>query len=94
MRVGPTISTIDLVLQSDIVSWRIFGYNSMVRITTKDVDAWWLGIVDGGSIPKTSIVIGGHQIKDNMLQFDLRSSRLGLFRSANCANFDFNSTDK
>lgn len=96
-RVGPTVPTIDLVLQSNNVFWRIFGSNSMVRITTKDVDAWCLGVVDGGSSPKTSIVIGGHQIEDNLLQFDLQSSMLGfssslLFRSTNCANFDFNST--
>ncbi|CAI9785659.1 unnamed protein product [Fraxinus pennsylvanica] len=96
-RVGPAVPTIDLVLQSNNVFWRIFGSNSMVRITTKDVDAWCLGVVEGGSSSKTSIVIGGHQIEDNLLQFDVQSSMLGfssslLFRSTNCANFDFNST--
>jgi hypothetical protein len=52
--------------------------------------------VDGGVNPRTSIVIGGHQLEDNLLQFDLAASRLGfssslLFRQTTCANFNFTS---
>lgn len=44
----------------------------------------------------SAIVIGGHQIEDNLLQFDLATSRLGfssslLFRQTTCANFNFTS---
>ncbi|KAF5930037.1 hypothetical protein HYC85_030910 [Camellia sinensis] len=46
-RVGPAVPTIDLVMQSNDVFWRIFGANSMVRIKKKDVDVWCLGFVDG-----------------------------------------------
>ncbi|KAG8370714.1 hypothetical protein BUALT_Bualt13G0012000 [Buddleja alternifolia] len=93
--VGPRVPTIDLVLQSDEVFWRIYGSNSMVRIRSENVDSWCLGFVDGGIEPKTSIVIGGHQFEDNLLQFDLEHERLGfssslLSRSTNCANFDPN----
>ncbi|KAL0458084.1 UNVERIFIED_CONTAM: putative aspartic proteinase GIP2 [Sesamum latifolium] len=59
---GPAVSTIDLVLQSEELFWRIYGSNSMVRVRTKNkVDGWCLGFVDGGDAPKTSIIIGGRQ---------------------------------
>ncbi|XP_038706725.1 probable aspartic proteinase GIP2 [Tripterygium wilfordii] len=92
-RVGPAVPQIDLVLQSQSVYWRIFGTNSMVQVSG---DVTCLGFVDGGFEPRTSIVIGGHQIEDNLLQFDLAASRLGfssslLFRQTNCANFNFTS---
>lgn len=92
-RVGPGVPPIDLVLQNKSVIWRIFGANSMVRVSD---DALCLGFVDGGVQPRTSIVIGGHQIEDNLLQFDLAASRLGfssslLFRQTTCSNFNFTS---
>ncbi|KAJ8763942.1 hypothetical protein K2173_003724 [Erythroxylum novogranatense] len=90
-RVGPAVPPIDLVLQSESVYWRIFGANSMVQVSDKVI---CLGLVDGGETPKTSIVIGGHQLEDNLLQFDLASSKLGfssslLFRQTTCSNFNF-----
>lgn len=93
-RVGPAVPTVDLVLQSNNVFWRIFGANSMVNVKSNGVDALCLGFVDGGPNPRTSIVIGGHQIEDNLLQFDLVSKRLGfsssvLFKSTTCSNFNF-----
>ncbi|CAI9118586.1 OLC1v1020176C1 [Oldenlandia corymbosa var. corymbosa] len=91
--VGPAVPSIDLILQTQRVLWRIFGANSMVQVN-KDVIC--LGIVDGGASPMTSIVIGGHQIEDNLLQFDIPNSRLGfssslLFSQTTCANFNFTS---
>ncbi|KAL5701356.1 GLC7-interacting protein 2 [Ranunculus cassubicifolius] len=90
-RVGPGVPSIDLVLQSESVYWRIFGANSMVRV--KD-NVLCLGVVDGGLNPRTSIVIGAHQLEDNLLQFDLDSSKLGfssslLFKQTTCSNFNF-----
>jgi hypothetical protein len=92
-RVGPGVPNIDLVLQGKNAVWSIFGANSMVWV--KD-DVSCLGFVDGGSNPRTSIVIGGLQIEDNLLQFDLATSRLGfssslLFQRTNCGNFNFTS---
>ncbi|KAI8010285.1 Basic 7S globulin [Camellia lanceoleosa] len=92
-RVGPAVPSIDLVLQSERVFWRIFGTNSMVQVSD---DVLCLGFVDGGAKPRTSIVIGGYQVEDNLLQFDLAASKLGfssslLFRQTNCANFNFTS---
>lgn len=92
-RVGPAVPSIDLVLQSESVYWRIFGANSMVQVSD---DVLCLGFVDGGSNPRTSIVIGGYQLENNLLQFDLATSRLGfssslLFRQTTCSNFNFTS---
>ncbi|XP_074319670.1 putative aspartic proteinase GIP2 [Silene latifolia] len=92
-RVGPGVPAIDLVLQSEAVFWRIFGANSMVSVNDEVI---CLGFVDGGTNTRTSIVIGGYQLEDNLLQFDLATSRLGfssslLFRQTTCANFNFTS---
>ncbi|KAF3962464.1 hypothetical protein CMV_013015 [Castanea mollissima] len=90
-RVGPAVPQIDFVLQSESVFWTVFGSNSMVQVSK---DVLCLGFVDGGSNPRTSIVIGGYQIEDNLLQFDLATSRLGFssslsFQRTTCANFNF-----
>lgn len=92
-RVGPAVPTVDLVMQSEDVFWRIFGSNSMVRISKEGGDLWCLGFVDGGTNRRTPIVIGGHQLEDNLLQFDLESNRLGLSSSVllqgtTCGNFN------
>ncbi|KAL5785458.1 hypothetical protein ACOSQ2_007850 [Xanthoceras sorbifolium] len=92
-RVGPAVPQIDLVLQSSSVIWRIFGANSMVQVKS---DVLCLGFVDGGVDPRTSIVIGGHQLEDNLLQVDLAASKLGfssslLFSRTTCSNFNFTS---
>ncbi|MCE5165841.1 hypothetical protein HAX54_012575 [Datura stramonium] len=91
-RVGPAVPTVDLVMNDDDVFWRIFGSNSMVRIARDDVDVWCLGFLDGGT--GTWIVIGGHQMEDNLLQFDLEQQSLGfsssvLAYSTSCSNFNF-----
>ncbi|KDP40110.1 hypothetical protein JCGZ_02108 [Jatropha curcas] len=92
-RLGPAVPSIDLMLQSNNVVWRIIGANSMVQVNR---DVLCLGFVDGGVDARTSIIIGGHQLEDNFLQFDLAASRLGfssslLSRQTTCANFDFTS---
>ncbi|XP_059632567.1 probable aspartic proteinase GIP2 [Cornus florida] len=77
-RTGPAVPTIDLVLQSKSIYWRVYGANSMVK-AGKDVLC--LGFVDGGSNPRTSIVLGGHQLENNLIEFDLASSKLGFSSS-------------
>ncbi|GLT76664.1 hypothetical protein SLA2020_483130 [Shorea laevis] len=96
-RVGPAVPNIDLVMQSESVFWRIFGANSMVWYSKGEVNAWCLGFLDGGVGMRASVVIGGHQMEDNLLQFDLVSKRLGfssslLFGSTTCSNFNFTTT--
>ncbi|WVY96631.1 hypothetical protein V8G54_028782 [Vigna mungo] len=93
-RLGASVPTIELVLHNQKTIWRIFGANSMVSVSD---DVLCLGFVNGGEKPRTSIVIGGYQLENNLLQFDLAASRLGfsslLFGSrTTCANFNFTST--
>ncbi|KAI3805248.1 hypothetical protein L1987_27453 [Smallanthus sonchifolius] len=94
-RLGPAVPSIDLELRSKNV-WRINGANSMVEVNN---NVLCLGFVEARTdfAPTISVVIGGHQIEDNLLQFDLSKSRLGfssslLGRSTSCANFNFTST--
>ncbi|KAI3460868.1 hypothetical protein Pfo_017531 [Paulownia fortunei] len=92
-RVGPAVPYIDLVLQGQNAVWTITGSNSMVQVND---NVLCLGFLDGGLNPRTSIVIGGYQLENNLLQFDLAASRLGfsstlLGRQTTCANFNFTS---
>ncbi|XP_062024832.1 probable aspartic proteinase GIP1 [Rosa rugosa] len=94
-RAGPAVPTVDLLMEREDVIWRILGTNSMVKISKKGgVELWCLGFVDGGAKPRSSIMIGGHQMEDNLLQFDLESKRLGfsssvLLQGTKCADFNF-----
>ncbi|RZC55377.1 hypothetical protein C5167_014233 [Papaver somniferum] len=99
-RVGPAVPTVDFVMHHDRVYWRFFGGNLMVRIPGDDASddgdggKWCLGFVDGGINATTSVVIGAHQIENNLIQFDLRLRRFGfssslMTRETTCANFNF-----
>ncbi|KAK7393546.1 hypothetical protein VNO78_22104 [Psophocarpus tetragonolobus] len=92
-RLGVSVPAIELVLQNKNTVWSIYGANSMVSVSDK---VMCLGFVNGGLNPTTSIVIGGYQLENNLLQFDLATSTLGfsslLFgRQTSCANFNFTS---
>ncbi|KAL8100263.1 hypothetical protein AgCh_032494 [Apium graveolens] len=79
---------IELVLQSEMVKWRIDGRNSMVRISDEVV---CLGILDGGLSDKREITIGGYQLEDNLLEFDLGTSMLGFsssLRQTSCSRLN------
>ncbi|GKV19542.1 hypothetical protein SLEP1_g29786 [Rubroshorea leprosula] len=86
---GRDVPKTDLVLQSSSVHWRIYRHNSMVKVKK---DVMCLAFVDGGLNPRTAIVIGGHQLEDNLLQFDLAASKIGfssplLLKNTNCSQF-------
>ncbi|CAI9107890.1 OLC1v1007370C1 [Oldenlandia corymbosa var. corymbosa] len=95
-KTGPAAPVIDLVTHGEEKLWRIFGHNSMVRIprSREGLELWCLGFVDGGVKPRWPVVIGWHQMVDNLLQFDLESERLGftssvMVHNTMCANFNF-----
>ncbi|KAI3938454.1 hypothetical protein MKW98_015353 [Papaver atlanticum] len=72
---GYLVPTINLVLPKN-VKWQMIGTgNSLVYVRD---NVFCLGFVDGGSTARTSIVIGGHQMQYNVLQFDIPRSRLGF----------------
>ncbi|KAJ9182052.1 hypothetical protein P3X46_006085 [Hevea brasiliensis] len=72
---GAKVPAIELVLQSEMVKWRIHGRNSMVVVSE---EMMCLGLLDGGLDSKTSIVIGGFQLEDTFLDFDLATLMLGF----------------
>ncbi|KAG5560085.1 hypothetical protein RHGRI_003395 [Rhododendron griersonianum] len=87
--VGPAAPAVDLVMQSEMVRWRIHGRNSMVEVSE---GVMCLGFVDGGLSPEASIVIGGYQLEDHLLEFDLATSMFGfssslLVRESSCSDF-------
>lgn len=80
-KTGPDVPTIDLVLQSKNVYWRFYGSNSMVRVSN---DVICLAFVEGEpnlTGPTTSIVVGGYQMENYLLEFDVASSMLGFSSS-------------
>ncbi|KAH6808841.1 hypothetical protein C2S51_026624 [Perilla frutescens var. frutescens] len=84
---GPSVPEIDLVLAGKDVKWRMRGANLMVEVDRKTT---CLGLVDGGSNPRTAVVIGAHQLEENLLEFDLLSSQLRftdslLFSNTSCS---------
>ncbi|XP_044487975.1 probable aspartic proteinase GIP2 [Mangifera indica] len=88
-KIGPQVPHINLVLHDQNVKWRISRTNSMVEAQT---GVTCLAFVDGGLSLRASIIIGGHQLLDNLLEFDLAKSRLGsslLLQRTNCSNFNF-----
>ncbi|PWA88525.1 aspartic peptidase A1 family [Artemisia annua] len=91
---GPKVPVIDLVMHSEDVFWKVYGSNSMVKVEGEYGEGLWcLGFVDGGDEARTSVVIGGKQMEDNMLQFDLENERLGfssiLEHKSSCIEFNF-----
>ncbi|KAI3801568.1 hypothetical protein L1987_29676 [Smallanthus sonchifolius] len=75
---GPAVPDIDLVLDGKTIRFRLYGANSMVE-ANKNVIC--LAFVDGGVEPRTSIVLGGHQLENRVLEFDLAGSKLGFTSS-------------
>ncbi|KAH6759508.1 hypothetical protein C2S52_022968 [Perilla frutescens var. hirtella] len=91
-RAGPNVPIIDLVLQSELVKWRIHGRNSMVPVSD---EVMCLGFLDGGLNPRDSIVVGGYQIEDHLLEFNLGNSMLRLssllMEEKKCSDFEASS---
>ncbi|XP_074322108.1 putative aspartic proteinase GIP2 [Apium graveolens] len=73
---GPVVPLIDLMLP-DNQQWRFYGGNSMVSVNE---EVLCLAFVDAGykSNPKTSIGIGGYQLENYLIEFDLDSSNVRI----------------
>ncbi|KAL4349675.1 hypothetical protein AHAS_Ahas10G0065700 [Arachis hypogaea] len=80
----PDVPGVSLVLdENQGVNYEINGHNSMVEVNK---DVMCLAFVDGGKETKTGIVIGGYQMEDRILEFDLSTSIL-RFASAEVLDF-------
>ncbi|KAJ0979623.1 hypothetical protein J5N97_015097 [Dioscorea zingiberensis] len=94
---GPIVPEVDLVLHGDDddVVWRMFGVNSMVWMEMGA--SMCLAFIDGGHKlggGAASIVVGGHQMEDVLVQLDLEGMKLGfssslLANGTSCSNFNF-----
>ncbi|XP_026381418.1 basic 7S globulin 2-like [Papaver somniferum] len=88
---GAVVPVISLVLHKENIVWKIFGPNSMVRVSD---EVSCLGFVHRGN-DANMLVIGGYQLEDNLLEFNLAKMRLGFTttlgrrRQTSCSNFDF-----
>ncbi|KAJ1417101.1 Xylanase inhibitor, C-terminal [Sesbania bispinosa] len=95
-RMGNAVPSVELVMEganSNNVVWRISGENLMVQVQP---GVSCLGFVNGGMHPRAPIAIGGRQLEENLVMFDLARSRLGFTNSftsshrMRCADlFDF-----
>ncbi|XP_031500100.1 probable aspartic proteinase GIP2 [Nymphaea colorata] len=88
-RTGWAVPEIELFFEGASAAWKIAGANSMVAAGN---GVMCLGFVDGGVESRESIVIGGYQLENNLLQFDLESSKMGfssnlLSKGTSCGNF-------
>ncbi|KAJ0788525.1 putative nepenthesin [Helianthus annuus] len=72
---GPAVPDIDLVLEGINIWFKLYGSNTMVEVKKNVI---CLAFVDGGAEPRTSIVLGGHQLENRVLEFDLAASKLGF----------------
>ncbi|XP_027338829.1 basic 7S globulin 2-like [Abrus precatorius] len=84
------VPTINLVIEGQFggESFEIFGHNSMVEVEKGVV---CLAFVDGGRQAKTAVVIGGYQLEDRVLEFDLSTSILSfssslMLHNASCSD--------
>lgn len=86
---GSDAPVIDFVLQSELVKWKIFGRNSLVRVSEEVV---CLGFMDGGSDQVDPIVIGGFQLEENLMEFDFGTNMLGFtsLGQQGCSKFVIN----
>ncbi|PIA44799.1 hypothetical protein AQUCO_01700414v1 [Aquilegia coerulea] len=75
------VPSVNLVLQNRSVVWPIYATNLLVQ-AAEGVSC--LAFVDASSIedvainPLASIILGGYQLEDNFIQFDLATSRIGF----------------
>ncbi|KAI3978143.1 hypothetical protein MKX01_012974 [Papaver californicum] len=72
---GHPVPTIILSLPNK-VNWHMIGSRTSLKYVNRNVLC--LAFVDGGSKPKTSIVIGGHHMQNTIIEFDIAGSILGF----------------
>ncbi|KAK4364660.1 hypothetical protein RND71_016018 [Anisodus tanguticus] len=72
-RLGYNAPEINLVFHKPNVYWTIIGANSLVRVSDGVI---CLAFVERSKASGQAIVIGGYQMQDNLVEFDLSRSRI------------------
>lgn len=75
---GPGVPRVDLMVGDQSVAWTLFGANTMAVVHPL---VYCLAFIDGGTNPADPIVIGAHQLEENLVHFDLHQSRVGFSSS-------------
>lgn len=91
-RVGYAVPPIDIMLNEG-KNWTIFGANSLKDVKTNTA---CLAFVDGGETEIPAVTLGGFQMEDSFLHFDVVNSTLGFIPTlrglqTTCSNFNFTS---
>ncbi|XP_049406173.1 probable aspartic proteinase GIP2 isoform X1 [Solanum stenotomum] len=94
--VGPDVPPIDIVFYKPSVFWRISGANSMIQVSK---DVMCLAFVRQDQTWLPSIVIGGYQLEENLLVFDLPGRKIGFssslkLKQTSCSQYDNTIMDK
>ncbi|WMV10431.1 hypothetical protein MTR67_003816 [Solanum verrucosum] len=76
--VGPDVPVIDIVFHKKSAFWRIYGANSVVQVNK---DVMCLAFVGQDQTRAPSIEIGGYQLEENLLIFDLPQKKIGFSSS-------------
>ncbi|KAJ3676194.1 hypothetical protein LUZ60_003606 [Juncus effusus] len=89
-RVGYAVPQIDLMFDGG-KNWTVFGANSVAQV---DTNTACFAFLPNQTEQKATMVVGGFQMENNFLLFDLKNSRLGysglLFGiMTTCNNFNF-----
>lgn len=89
---GPDVPMIDIVLHKPSAIWKIYGTNSVTQVSK---DVMCLAFVGQEQKGEPSIVIGGHQLEENLLVFDLPKKKIGFSSSlklqqTSCSKYDMN----
>ncbi|KAG2331763.1 hypothetical protein Bca4012_018638 [Brassica carinata] len=74
---GSRVPVIEFVLRGG-AKWKIYGSNSLVKVS-KDVVC--LGFMDGGVNLPVDMIIGGYQMEDNFVEFDVEASKFSFTSS-------------
>ncbi|OIT19392.1 PREDICTED: basic 7S globulin-like [Nicotiana attenuata] len=90
-RLGYSAPEINFVLHKQNVHWKITGANSLVEVSG---DVICLAFVERRQESGQSVIVGGFQMQDNLIEFDLSKKRIGFsnslfFRQTMCSNQGF-----
>ncbi|KAJ3676193.1 hypothetical protein LUZ60_003605 [Juncus effusus] len=93
-RVGYAVPSVDIMFNNG-KNWTIFGANSLKDMKEKKNTACF-AFVDGGIKMVPAITLGGFQMEDSFLLFDVPNSTLGFIPTlrglqTTCSNFNFTS---
>ncbi|XP_010325564.1 probable aspartic proteinase GIP2 [Solanum lycopersicum] len=90
-RLGYDAPEINIVFQKQSVYWTIIGSNSLVKVKEGVI---CLAFVERKEARGQAIVVGGYQMQDNLIEFDLSRRRIGFsnslfYRQTMCANHNY-----